>query len=131
MQDADQLDLPISPYGRYYIKFSPLHPYDDHQTIFRTERERSKTFYSVNAQPQKEVWSRKRITKISRFERKVQSKFDLNWLVHRYCIFQNKSKQITITDVDFPSINPNDILTIVAHFRTRQNDQMSITAYSV
>ena len=33
-------------------------------------------------------------------------------------------------DADFPSINPNDILTIVAHFRTRQNDQMNITTYS-
>lgn len=55
MQDLDQIDLLISPFGKYYIKISPLHPNDDPQTIIRTERKILKTFYSVNARPQKEV----------------------------------------------------------------------------
>ena len=115
-QDADQLDLPISPYRRYYIKFSPLHPEDGPQRIVRTEKERLQTLYSVIAQPQKEEWSRKGVTKINGFGRKVLSKFDFNCLLHMYYIFWNKSKEIIITDVDLPSINPNEILTIVAHF---------------
>lgn len=32
-QDVDQLDLPISPHRHYYIKFTPLYPTDDPQTI--------------------------------------------------------------------------------------------------
>lgn len=31
--DENQLDLPISPHGCFYIKFAPLHPLDDPQTI--------------------------------------------------------------------------------------------------
>ena len=53
------------------------------------------------------------------------------FILHMYCIYWYKSKYITITDADFPAINLNGILMIVAHFRTHQNDQMSITAYSV
>ena len=33
-------------------------------------------------------------------------------------------------DADFPSINPNDIITIVTHFRERQTNHSSIGAYS-
>lgn len=67
IQDADQIDLPISPFVRYYIKYAPLHPNDDHQIVIRTEREKLKTFYSINAQPKMEVWSRKKITRITGF----------------------------------------------------------------
>lgn len=38
MQDTDQLNLLISPYGRYYIKFAPLHPNDDPRMIVIIER---------------------------------------------------------------------------------------------
>lgn len=34
------------------------------------------------------------------------------------------------TDVGFPSINPNDILTVVVHFRDRQSSELSIGAYN-
>ena len=63
MQDVDQTDLPISPFRRFYSMFAAPHPDDDPHMIVRTEKERFKTFYSVNAQPQKEVWCGKRITK--------------------------------------------------------------------
>ena len=118
-QDVDQLDLPISPHGRYYIKFASLNPTDDPQTIIRTKRERLRTFYSINAQPQKEVWSWKRITKIVGYGNKVQSKFDLDYPLHRYFISQNRESTITISDADFPSMNPGDILTLVVHLRDR------------
>lgn len=51
-QDVDQLDLPISPHGHFYIKKALLYSNDDPQIIIRTERERLRTFYSVNARPQ-------------------------------------------------------------------------------
>ena len=73
--DVDQLDLPISPHGHYYINFAPLHP-----------SERLRTFYSTNTQPQKEVWPRKRITKIVGHGRKVKGKFDLECLLYKYFI---------------------------------------------
>ena len=92
-------------------------------------RERLKTFYSKNELPQKEVWSRKRITKISGFGRKILTKFELNCVLYRYHIFRNKLIQKTITDADLPTINPNDILTIVAHFRSIQSDDLSMGAY--
>lgn len=58
--DSDQINLPLSPYSRYYTKFAPLHLEDDPQLIIRTEREILKTFYSKNVLPQKEVWCRKK-----------------------------------------------------------------------
>lgn len=36
-QDIDQIDHPISPHRKFYIKFALLHPNDDPQTIIRTE----------------------------------------------------------------------------------------------
>lgn len=69
-QDSDQIDLTISPYGKFYITFAPLHPEDDPQVIVRTERERLKSFYSLNARPQirsvvseenyKDIWVQKK-----------------------------------------------------------------------
>ena len=47
----------------------------------------------------------------------------------RYNIFRNKPIQKTITDADFPAINPNDILTNVAHFWSIQSNDLSIGAY--
>lgn len=83
-QDSDKIDLPISSFRKYYIKFAPLHPNDDAQTIIRIELERLSILYYVNALPQKEVWSWKRITNIVGFGNKVQSKFDLNCMLYRY-----------------------------------------------
>ena len=57
-------------------------------------------------------------------------KFDLDCLLYRFYVYRNKTTQLTIMDVDFPSVNPNYILTIAAHFRTRQDIQMSIVAYN-
>lgn len=130
-QDSNQIDFPISPYDKFYIKLAPLHPEDDPQMIIRTEREWLNTFYSKNALPQKKVWSRKRITKISGFGRKVLTQFELNCMLYCYHIYWNKSTQLIITNADFPTINPNDILTIVAHFRSHKNDEISIEAYNV
>ena len=81
-QDVDQLDLPISPYGRFSIKLAALHPNDDPQTIILTEHDRLSTFYSTNERTQKEVWSQKRITKIVCYGRKVQSVFDVDCLLY-------------------------------------------------
>lgn len=95
------------------------------------ERERLRTLYSVNARPQKEVWCRKRITKIVGFSNKIKSKFGLNCMMYKYYVSRDKEATITHTDVDFPSINPNDILTIVAYLRECQTNHSSIRAYSV
>ena len=127
--DSEQLDLPLSSYIKYYTKFAPLHPEDDPQLIIWTEGERLKIFYSKNALPQKEVWSKKRITKIAGCGRKILTKFQLNCVLFRYYIFRNKPTQYTITDVDFPAINLNDILPIATHLQSHQNDSVSMGAY--
>ena len=44
-------------------------------------------------------------------------------------IFRYKPSQKTIIDADFPALNPNDILTIIAYFRTHQVDDLIIGAY--
>ena len=129
--DSEQLDLPLSPYSKFYINFPPLHPNDDPEMIIRTERERLKTFYSKNAQPQKEVRTRKRITKISRFGRKILLKYELSCPLFRYHIIWNKLIYHTIADVDFPAMHLNDVLTIVSHLRSLQIDDISIGAYHV
>ena len=115
--DSEQLDLPLSPFSKFYTKFSHLHSSDNPQTIIRTQRERLKTFYSKHAQPLKEVWSRKRITKVEGFGRKILVKFELNCPLFRLHIRRNKSTHRTITDADFTSMNPNDILTLAAYFK--------------
>lgn len=66
--DSDQLDMPLSPDNKYYTKFTPLHPEDNLKLIIQIECERLKTFYSMNAIPQKEALSRKRITKTQGLE---------------------------------------------------------------
>lgn len=63
--------------------------------------------------------------------RKVLTKFDLNCMLYRYYIYRKKSTQLIITDTEFPTINPNDILTIFAHLRSHQNDETNIGAYNV
>lgn len=61
----------------------------------------------------------------------VQSKFDLNCMLYRYYVTRNNIATITITDAYFPSINPNNIITIASHFQSCQKDQLSIGAYNV
>lgn len=94
--DAEQLDLPFSPYRKFYIKWTPLHPKDSQDLIIRTERERLKTFYTKNALPLKEVWPKKRITKIPGFGIKVLSKFELNCILFKYYIIRNKPDPLNL-----------------------------------
>lgn len=81
-QDSNYIDLPVSPNGKFYTMFSPLHPEYDPQMIIKAERECLKTFYSKNTLPQNEIRSRKRITKMSGSGRKVLGKFDLNYMLY-------------------------------------------------
>lgn len=60
---------------------------------------------------------------------KILKKFDLNFILYYYYIYQNTQDKIKISDVDFPSINPNDILVIVAHLKDLQTYEFSIGAY--
>lgn len=46
------LSLSLSPYNKFYIKWTPLHPNDSKELIIRIEHERLKTFYSKKALPQ-------------------------------------------------------------------------------
>lgn len=52
------------------------------------------------------------MTKFSGFRMKIIIKLDLDCY-----IFQNTQDKFKISDSDFPSINPNDILVIVAHLK--------------
>lgn len=73
--DFEQIYLPISLHGRFYVNFSPFHPSDDKETLVRTERERLDTFYTTNALPQDKTWSKFRITKFSGFGTKILGYF--------------------------------------------------------
>lgn len=84
----------------------------------------------MNARPQKEMWSRKRVTKFVGYGNKVLSKFDINCLLYKYFVSRNNEATITITDVYFPSIDPNDILTIVDHLKDIQSSESSIRAFN-
>lgn len=112
ISDVDQLDLLRSPHAQFYIKFSPFHPNEDIETVIRIERERLKSFYATNALPEKQVWSKQRITQISGCRMKVLRKFGFDCLLHNYFIFQNSQKRCTITDVDFSTINPSNVLMV-------------------
>ena len=101
--DLEQLDLPFSPFSKFYTKFAPLYPEDDPQMIIQTKHERLETFYAKNALPLKEFWSQKRITKISGLRRKIMTKFELNCILFRFHIFRNKPTCKIITDSDFPA----------------------------
>lgn len=88
-------------------------------------------FYSKNALPFKDVWSNKRITQVSGFGRKILVKFELNCPLFQFHIFRNRPIPWTLTDADFPSMNPNNILTLAAYFRENQRDDLSMGAYHV
>ena len=51
--DSEQLDLPLSPYNKFYIKFSPLHPNDAPELIVRNEREKIENFLFQECTPSK------------------------------------------------------------------------------
>ena len=127
--DFEQLDLPLSPFSKFYIKFAPLHPNDNLEFTIRTERERLKTFYAKNSLPLKEVWTRKKITKIYGYGRKILTKFELSCSLLWYHVVRNKPTYKPIIVVDFPAMDPNDIRTIAAHFQNLQNDDISMGAY--
>ena len=62
---------------------------------------------------------------------KVLNKFDLDCILYQYFITQNTQKNIKISGVDFPTINPNDVLVIVAHLKDKQTSELDIRAYNV
>lgn len=63
--DSEKIDFPISLYGRLYKKFSSLHPSNEMAIQIHVERECLLTFYTTNALPAKEAWSKMRIKKIN------------------------------------------------------------------
>ena len=77
------------------------------------------------------MWSQNRITWFVGYCKKVQIKFDLDCLLYRYYVSSNKESTILITDVDFPSINLNDILTIIVHLKDRQSNESSIGPFNI
>lgn len=62
---------------------------------------------------------------------KVLSKFGQDSLLYNYYIIQNSQKKFTILDDNFPTINPNDVLMIMAHLKDKQDSETSIGAYIV
>ena len=72
--------------------------------------------------PFKDVWSKKRITQVSGFGRKILVKYELNCPLFRFHIFRNRPIPQTLTDADFPSMNLNNILTLAAYFIENQRD---------
>lgn len=52
---------------------------------------------------------------------KVLSKFGKDYLLHNYYIIWNSHKKLTISNIDLPIINPNDILMIAAHLKDKQD----------
>lgn len=64
------------------------------------------------------------------YKNKVLNKFDRNCLLYKYFVSWNKEATITITDADFPSLNPNNILTIATRLKDRQSNESSIGAFN-
>lgn len=62
---------------------------------------------------------------------KVLNKFDLDCILYQYFITRNTQKNIKISGVDFPTINPNDVLVIVAHLKDKQTSELDVRAYNV
>lgn len=128
--DFEKIHLPISPHGRLYVKFDPLHPSNDKDTLVWTDRERLNTFYTTNALPQEKTLSKYKITKFSCLGTKILRKFGQDCILYYYYAFRNSQVKIKILDIDFPYINPNDILVIAAHLKERQTSQFSTRAYN-
>lgn len=62
---------------------------------------------------------------------KVLIKFGKKCFLHNYYIFRNSKKSLRISDADFPTINPNDLLMIAAHLKGKSDSETSIGAFTI
>lgn len=62
---------------------------------------------------------------------KVLIKFGQKGFLHNYYIFRNSKKSLRISDADFPTINPNDLLMIAAHLKGKYDSETSIGAFTI
>lgn len=54
---------------------------------------------------------------------------NLKCKLHYYYIYHNTRKKLKISDANFPMINPNDMLVLVANFQQKRDSNLTIGAY--
>lgn len=60
----------------------------------------------------------------------VQNTFRLNYVLHYVNATRNSQKVIKILDVDYLTVNLNDLLVIESHLKSRQDLDVAIGAYA-
>ncbi|KAL4575113.1 hypothetical protein LXL04_021954 [Taraxacum kok-saghyz] len=110
-----QWDIPISPNAQYYPIFQPLHPHLSREMQTPIELHRLHQFFTSHAQPQKDVWSLRHITKVLAYGKSLFQKNKY----FSFHVIRSDNKQYSFSEADFHNLNPNDLYVIGRHFLNR------------
>ena len=125
-----QLDLPLSPFAMYYMRFPPAWLELAEDVQLHKERERLEIFFQKYAQPREKVWSLSAIRSVSNIRARSFQREKKNADFYSYDIRRRDETTTTISEADFPLMNPADMLIIGRHLdRLRETNLNMGPAY--
>ncbi|KAL4555060.1 hypothetical protein LXL04_037671 [Taraxacum kok-saghyz] len=110
-----QLDLPLSPFAMYYMRFPPAWLELAEDVQLHKERERLEIFFQKYAQPREKVWSLSAIRSVSNIRSRSFQREKKKAEFYSYDIRRRDETTTTISEADFPLMNPADMLIICRH----------------
>ncbi|KAL4578347.1 hypothetical protein LXL04_014468 [Taraxacum kok-saghyz] len=110
-----QIDLPLSPFAMYYMRFPPAWPELPEDVQLHKERERLEIFFRKYAQPREKVWSLSAIRSVSNIRARSFQRENKKAEFYSYVIRRRDETTTTISEADFPLMNPADMLIIGRH----------------
>ncbi|KAL4559822.1 hypothetical protein LXL04_031968 [Taraxacum kok-saghyz] len=110
-----QLDLPLSPFAMYYMRFPPAWLELAEDVQLHKERERLEIFFQKYAQPREKVWSLSAIRSVSNIRSRSFQREKKKAEFYSFDIRRRDETTTTISEADFPLMNPADMLIICRH----------------
>ncbi|KAL4581323.1 hypothetical protein LXL04_017535 [Taraxacum kok-saghyz] len=121
-----QLDLPLSPFAMYYMRFQPAWPELPEDVQLHKERERLEIFFQKYAQPREKVWSLSAIRSVSNIRARSFQKEKKKAEFYSYDIQRRDETTTTISKADFPLMNPADMLIISRHLERLRDTNLNM-----
>ncbi|KAL4590684.1 hypothetical protein LXL04_003625 [Taraxacum kok-saghyz] len=110
-----QLDLPLSSFAMYYMRFPPGWVQLPEYVQLHKERACLDVFFRKYAQPREKEWSLFVIRSISNIKARSFSKEKKKAEFYSYDIRRTDNTTTTISEADFPLMNPAGILALSRH----------------
>jgi hypothetical protein len=111
------LDLPRSPHACVYKVFKQINSSLTVKDQSPAEAKRLQEFYKKHAQSENLIWSRSRIQACTQFPQRKFANQDFT----QFTITRSDGSISTITEADFPRMNPADIFSLCQHFENKKD----------